>query len=233
MRAALDVFEGRLIGGDHSGAGAGFDRHVADRHPGFHRQLADGRTAVFEDVALSPAGADLRNDGEDDVLRARAFGQVAVDGDRHRLEGLEAQCLRGEHMFDLGGADAEGERSEGSVSGSVRVAADDGGARLSQAQLRSHDVDDALVGVAEAVQADAEFLSVLAQGVDLRGRGGFGDRLVDVPGRGVVVLGGDGEVGAAHGAPGESESVEGLRAGHLVDEVQVDVDKVRRTVFTL
>src|SRR5699024_553683 len=109
---------------------------------------------------------------------------------------------------------------------------DDGRARLGQAQLGSHDVDDALIGVAEAVQPDAEFLRVLAQGLDLRGRGGFGDRLVDVPGRGVVVLGGDREVGAAHGALGESESVERLRARGLVDGVEVDVDEVRRTVFT-
>ena len=53
-----------------------------------------------------------------------------------------------------------------------------------------------------------------------------GDRLVDVGGGDVVVLGGDGEVGPAHGAAGQAQAVEGLRAGHLVDEVEVDVEQV-------
>ena len=53
-----------------------------------------------------------------------------------------------------------------------------------------------------------------------------GDGLVDV-GRGdVVVLGGDGEVGPPHGATGQAQPVEGLRRGHLVDEVEVDVEQV-------
>jgi hypothetical protein len=42
-----------------------------------------------------------------------------------------------------------------------------------------------------------------------------------------VVLGGDGQVRPVHGATGQAEPVEGLRAGHLVDEVQVDVDQIR------
>ena len=48
----------------------------------------------------------------------------------------------------------------------------------------------------------------------------------DVRGRDVVVLGGDGEVGAADGAAGQAEAVEGLGRGDLVDEVQVDVEQV-------
>ena len=38
VRTALDVLEGRLVGGDHARPGPGLDRHVADRHPGLHRQ---------------------------------------------------------------------------------------------------------------------------------------------------------------------------------------------------
>ena len=36
--AARDVAEGGLVGGDHPGAGAALDRHVANRHPSLHRQ---------------------------------------------------------------------------------------------------------------------------------------------------------------------------------------------------
>ena len=42
----------------------------------------------------------------------------------------------------------------------------------------------------------------------------------------VVVGGGDGEVGPAHPAAGQADAVEGLRAGDLVDEVEIDVEQV-------
>ena len=40
------------------------------------------------------------------------------------------QALRGQHVADLGGADAEGQCAEGAVRAGVAVAADDGLARL-------------------------------------------------------------------------------------------------------
>ena len=46
-------------------------------------------------------------------------------------------------------------------------------------------------------------------------------------GRGdVVVLGGHREVRAAHLAAGEAQTVEGLRARDLVDEVEIDVEQI-------
>ena len=41
-----------------------------------------------------------------------------------------------------------------------------------------------------------------------------------------MILRGDGEVGAAHLAPGQAQPLEGLGAGDLVDEVEVDVEQV-------
>ena len=49
---------------------------------------------------------------------------------------------------------------------------------------------------------------------------------LEVGGRHVVVHGGDGQVGPAHAAAGQAQPVEGLRRGHLVDQVQVDVEQV-------
>ena len=37
---------------------------------------------------------------------------------------------------------------------------------------------------------------------------------------------GEGEVGPAHGPPGQAQALEGLRAGDLVHEVEVDVEQV-------
>ena len=51
--------EGRRIRSHHAGAGAGFDTHVADRHPAFHGQRFDGAAPIFDDVPLSAAGTDL------------------------------------------------------------------------------------------------------------------------------------------------------------------------------
>ena len=41
-----------------------------------------------------------------------------------------------------------------------------------------------------------------------------------------MVLGGDGQFGTAHPSPGQAQPLEGLRAGDLVDEVEVDVQEV-------
>ena len=109
----------------------------------------------------------------------------------------------------------------------VGVAAHDGHAGLGEAELRADDVDDALLDVAERVQPDAELGGVLAQRLDLGARHRVGDRLVPVERRDVVVLGGQGQVRAADRAAGQAQAVEGLRAGHLVDEVEVDEEEVR------
>ena len=165
--------------------------------------------------------------------------EPAGDVHGHRLRPALRQRLGGQHVLHLAGADAEGERAERAVGGGVRVAADDRHARLGETELRADHVHDALVVVAERVQPHPELGAVAAQRLDLRTRRGVGDgeqvataeaeRRVGVPGRGVVVLGREGQVGTAHPAPGEPQPVEGLRAGHLVQQVQVDVEQIRLT----
>ena len=56
--AAFEVGEGGLVGGDHAGARACFDAHVADRHAAFHGEGADGGAGVLDDVAGGAGGAD-------------------------------------------------------------------------------------------------------------------------------------------------------------------------------
>ena len=53
------------------------------------------------------------------------------------------------------------------------------------------------------------------------------DQRQRVVGRGVVVLGREGEVGAVDRSAGQAQPVERLRARHLVDEVHVDVEQIR------
>ena len=186
----------------------------------------DRVAAVLDDRADAAAGADAPDDGEDHVLGGGAVGQLAGDRDGHRAGAHLGERLRGEHVLDLAGADAEGQRPEGAVGGGVAVAADDRHAGQRAALLRADHVDDALVRVAHAVVGDAELGGVGGEDLELLGRDRVLHRLVDVGGGHVVVGGGDGEVGAAHPAPRQPDAVEGLGAGDLVDEVEIDVEQV-------
>ena len=85
---------------------------------------------------------------------------MPVVADQHRLGLALHEALGGQHVLDLGGADAEGQRAEGAVGGGVRVAADDRHARLGDAELGPDHVDDALLVGAEAVERDAELRAV-------------------------------------------------------------------------
>ncbi len=113
-------------------------------------------------------------------------------------------------MLHLGRPDAHGQGTERAVRGRVGVTADNGHARLGQAKLRADDMHDALLRVAERVQADAELRAVVAQRLDLRAAGEIGNGLVDVQRGGVVVLRGDGEVRAAQLAAGQAQSLKCL-----------------------
>jgi hypothetical protein len=86
-------------------------------------------------------------------------------------------------------------------------------------------VDDPLAAAPGCVQRHPELLAVLAQRVELSARERIGDRAVF--GRDVVVHRRDREVGPAHAAPGQAQGLERLRRGHLVNQVQVDVEQRR------
>jgi hypothetical protein len=109
----------------------------------------------------------------------------------------------------------------------VAVAAHDRHARLRQPLLGPDDVHDAGAGIAHRVAADAELRAVAREHVDLRGRDRIGERLVEAGRRDVVVHRRDREIGAAHRAPFEPETVERLGRGHLVHEVEVDEQQLR------
>ena len=186
---------------------------------------------VLEDVAGPAADADPGDQGEDDVLGADPGRQPAVDPDLVRLRSALEQALGGEDHLDLARPDPEGERAERTVGRRVRVAADDRHARLGQAQLGTDDVDDALVRRAEAVERDAELAAVVGQLLDLRGGHGVGDRQAPVVGRDRVVGRRHGLARSADGQAALAEAGEGLRARHLVDEVEVDPEDGRGARF--
>ncbi len=148
---------------------------------------------------------------------------------RHILHLPRAQRLRRQHVLDFGRADAVGQGAEGAVRGGVAVAADDGEARLRAALLGADHVDDAVADVAHREELDAVLGITLRASVSSCSRAsgsltaGHAEGLA-LGGR-VVVGDGERQVRPAHLAAIGLEAREGLRGRHLVDEVEVDIEK--------
>ena len=119
---------------------------------------------IFKNVAVAAGDADFSDDGEDDVLRGDAAVQFALDFDARGFRAELREALRGEHVLNFAGADAESERAQGAVRGSVAVAADNGEARLRDAEFRADDVHDALIAAVHVKEAHAGFAAIFGRG---------------------------------------------------------------------
>src|SRR5208337_3003549 len=111
-------------------------------------------------------------------------------------------------MLHLAGADAEGQRAERAVGGSVTIAADHRHAGLGEPELRSDYVHDTLAVAVDAQQSNAKFPAV---GVELRQL--FSGDLVDDGERAIrcgnaVVDRGDGQVRPADSQTAFAQSLE-------------------------
>ena len=109
----------------------------------------------------------------------------------------------------------------------MAVAAHDGGAGQREAQLRPDNVHNALAGVAQAVQFHAVFGAVGGEFVHLRAAQGVFDGQVLVAGGHVVVGRGEDAGRPKQRQAAGFEFVERLRAGHLVDEMPVDIHDIQ------
>ena len=114
-------------------------------------------------------------------------------------------------MFDLAGADAEGQRSKRAVSRGVAVTADDRRAGLSQSQFGPDDVNDSLIRAVQSIKLDAKLTAVAFKSVDLR----LGNRIRDwkraTRRRNIMVCSCESKIGAADAAASEPETLERLR----------------------
>ena len=230
-RAALAVIDGLVIHRNQPGAGTGLDGHVADGHPSFHAQRADGGATELDGVARAAGRADLADEGQHDVFAAATRRQGAFDLDQHVLRFTGQQRLGGQHMLDLTGADAMRQRAERPVRRGVAVATNDGHARQGRTLFRSHHMDDALTLVVHLELRDAQPITVLVQGVDLEFGDRIGDALAAVGGGHVVVA--DRQIGAQppNFATRQIQAFKRLCAGHLVNQMAVDVEHGRAVVL--
>jgi len=143
--------------------------------------------------------------------------------------------LRGQHVLDLAGADAVGQRTKRTVGGRVRVTAHHRHARQRGPLLGPHHVDDALALVQEGeIRRRAKGLDVAVQRLDLLLGDGVADAVVALlpaMGRRVVVGGRHHGTHTPDLTSGDAQTFEGLRAGHLMDEVAIDVQHRGAIVF--
>ena len=135
------------------------------------------------------------------------------------------QALRGQHVLDFAGADAEGQRAKRAVRGGMAVAAHDGQAGLRDAQLGADDVHDALVAAGHIEQRNAVSRAIPRQRLDLQaGILVEHGKLAVLRGYGMV-HDRKGQVGAADFATGGLQAGKGLRRGDLMNQVAVNIDK--------
>ena len=153
--------------------------------------------------------------------------QLAIDVDGHRLERSQRECLGGQDVLHLGSPDAHCDCAECTVRRGVAVTAHDRHARLSQTQLRPDDMDDPLFDIAHRVKPNPEFVAIAAKRLHLNAGHRICNRLVDVDRRHVVVFGGQCQIGTVHRTVRQPQTVERLRTGHFVHQVQIDVNQVR------
>ena len=135
--------------------------------------------------------------------------------------------MRRQDVLHLAGADAERQRAERAVRRGVAVPADDGHPRLGQPLLRADDVDDALPAAGDIEEWDAELGAVGRQHRDLRRGLCVQDRQRAVGGRDAVIHRRDRPVRPPHLQPARAQPGECLGRGHLVYEMQINVQDSR------
>ena len=149
---------------------------------------------------------------------------LAVNENVHGLRTRLHEALRREDVFDFAGADAERQRAERAVRGSVAIAADNGLAGLGDAEFRADDVDDALILAVHVEEAHAGLAAVFFEGIELELGVVIEDGQGTVGGGDGMVHYGEREIRAADFAAFGAEASESLGRGALVDEVAVNID---------
>ena len=159
---------------------------------------------------------------KNDIFGIDPRTQPPGDIDATHLEPAQGHGLGGQHVADLRGSDAKRDGPEGPVRARVRVAAGDGRAGLGDPQLRTHDMNNALLAGRTVEEGDAEFPAALAQRFDHRVGERVGIRLGHLVRRHDVIDRGKRPVGHRHLEPKVAEHAKRLRAGHLMDQVRAD-----------
>lgn len=233
-RASLEVSEGNLIGCHKSCTGSLLDTHVTEGGASLHGQATDGLTSVLDNVSVASGSTDDTDDVEDNVLGGHTKRKLTVDCDAHALGRALDEGLRGKHVLNLGGTNAEGKRSEGTVGGCMGVTTNHGASGQSESLLESNNVHNTLALVAESEVGKLVVLGVVVKSGHLQE--GLG-RLTELAlaaaltGGHVMVRGTEETLGVANRATGHTKTLEGLGRGDLVDHHTIDTNEAGTIVL--
>ena len=165
---------------------------------------------------------ETTNDVQGHVLGKDPGRERPVNGNPAHLQLVQSQALAGQHVTNLAGANPEGNGAKGAMGRGVGIATGNGHARLTQPQLRSNHVDNALLAAVKAVETQTMVRAVLLQGAEH----GLSQRIGQGP---ALIRGGDNVIHRCYGALRMShletplpQHGERLGAGHLMDEVQAN-----------
>ena len=220
---SLEISKGCFVGSDHPSACSHFDRQVAQGQAAFHRQAADSRTSIFYEIAGGAAGRYFRHDIESDILCRHPFSQIAFHTDAHGFRFCLQDALRSHHHLHFAGSDTEGNRSDRSVRGSMRVAANDSHSRQGQTAFRAYHMDDAVPFIHHSIMSQTEIGSVLCQRVDLILRDRIFDRFILIVCRGVMIRHTIDTFRAKRFQTTFPHAGKSLRTGHFMTVQPVDV----------
>ena len=152
--------------------------------------------------------------------------EPAVEPHPHALRPLHRDHLRGENMPELGGAAAEGERTEPADRAGMAVGNRMRRTRQDDAHFRRDDVADALLAIVDVEQPDAVLAATFAHRLDEGGASGIGGLVAAGLGGDGVILHGKREIGAAHRAPLLFELREGVMRVQFVQHVAIDIEQI-------
>src|SRR5229473_733283 len=128
-------------------------------------------------------------------------------------------------MLDLAGTDAKGQCTQRAMGRGMRVAAHNGHPGQGQSLLRSDDVHDPLPRIGHIIQGQAKFLRVPFHGGQAL-LALFIHHVQHAPswdGWHIMVKHGNGGIGPAYLAGGETQTSKGLWGGHFMYKVTVDI----------
>ena len=112
QRTALEIGKGCFIRRNKASTRPGLNRHVANRHPAFHRQGTNGIPGKFNDITGAARRADMANNRQHNILGGDTGAGFAVHGDAHIFGLFHQQGLGGQHMLNLRRANPKGQRTK-------------------------------------------------------------------------------------------------------------------------
>src|SRR5258708_39491246 len=135
-------------------------------------------------------------------------------------------------MSHLGGTDSKRERAKCAVGAGMAVPADHGRPRQAEAQLGSNHVDNPLPPAFDSMKLDSKLPAVGLKLSHLAFRLSVGElqRAVRSPWQGGngVIDGGNGALWTSHPKLSFAQDRKSLGGRHLVNQVQIDIEKRRR-----